>query len=105
MTLALLAIERERARQMTAQAASALELARKQVEAWNRMQKVGAKVYMRKPDGKVFPTVTRSRAVLNGNRSVVIWLEHIMGSVELIDVWPRGLGVCPGSSYLDLITR
>lgn len=60
----------------------------KQVDAWNRHRPIGTKVLVRKDDGSVLETTTRSLAWLMGGHSAMIMVEGIAGGYRLDRVKP-----------------
>lgn len=60
----------------------------REVEVWNRLHEVGAAVTVRRDDGSVTHTRTRSAAQVMGGHTAVIWVEGIAGCYLLSRVKP-----------------
>lgn len=61
-----------------------------QVDAWNAGNNpVGCKVFLRKDDGSIFETVTRSEAEVLSGHTAVIWLKGVVGCYMLDRVTRR----------------
>jgi hypothetical protein len=69
---------------------SAAALARQCAE-WNERHRVGTPVTLRKDDGTLVDTVTKSAAEILSGHTAVIWLEGIAGCYALERVSPRQL--------------
>jgi hypothetical protein len=57
---------------------------------WNRLFPVGAPVDLRKDNGEILRTVTRSNAEVLEGHSAVIWLKGVVGCYLLERVAPVG---------------
>lgn len=82
-----------------------LERMRLRCDRWNKLYMVGSNVYIRLDSGKVIPTKTRAKAIVNGNRQAVIWVENVAGCYPLDRVWPRAFGLVPDEEALAKIGR
>lgn len=65
-----------------------LENEQRAVENFNKVNAVGCKVKVRRDDGSVLETVTRSEAQLMDSNVAVIWIEGIAGCYSLHRVRP-----------------
>ncbi len=61
------------------------------VRKWNEAHDVGIEVVVRKDDGKLCNTTTRSEAQMLGGHTAVIWVQGIPGAYALDRVRPSFL--------------